>query len=117
MLEDAAEHDPAVRAGNLRLGWQRRERHAGTQHDGGEPFHQMPHWRLLPVGQDGPGPWLVGPARTPLRNSLAWPDEKLRSLCRLKHPRWPQDAVAAGHSLRPDETVGGAGASDAVCSS
>src|SRR6266511_920254 len=68
----AAERDPAVRAGDLRLGGRRRERHAGTQRDSDEPFHQVPHWMLLPVRQGGPGSWLVGPCPYTTPSAVRW---------------------------------------------
>ncbi len=65
---------PPVRAGDLRLGRRRRDRHAGTQRDGREPFHQMPHGCSLQFARVGRGPdssVLAGALVLPLVPGLA----------------------------------------------
>jgi hypothetical protein len=75
----------------------------------------VPHERLLPVGQGGPGILARRslPVRHPFRCPLAWPDEQLGSICGPQHPRWLQEVVVAGHSSRPGGTMHGAGTRDA----
>jgi hypothetical protein len=56
-----------------------------------------------PAAPQGVPSVLAGPCRCtpPSALALAWPDDKLRRACRLKHPRWLQSVVVAGHSSRP----------------
>src|SRR5215213_7073224 len=105
ILDVPAERDPAVSAGDLRLGRRRWEGYAGTHHDGREPFHQTPHggsFQFARVGRN-PGSSVLTRTLTPLRWTLVLARGQLGSICGPKHPRWLQALVVAGHSSHPAE--------------